>query len=433
MDGGGDEVTLCSLISLLKTEHPEKLASKPALSFPHPTVQDIESLESYPDLGVETISGLEKHNTGDSAFRPQHSTISSSENTVNNRRTPVAGFGKHSVLPPKSCLTRVVLQTPAKPNQKKKTVAFGKTVNVSQTVEGTSRLAKQKAEMNKYSKTSPAEVTNKENNDPTTIREDQQKVCNVLCCLSSVIDTTMEMKESIQVLTRQIQENEKNIEILKKEKEEMYVCMLLDHYTTVFMFKHQFDVDTDLDSLTLAELRRLMDKNPVFRQYVADIRAEEEEERKNYRIKQNKLDWDKNDGRQGEKCMQRTVEREAWQKDEDKRANKYDLSIISKSMFSSNLLIVADEVQLLRKNLLWNAVFTVLHHLECHHILLILITFFPIGAFLKNRMLMPMMMYNQYISRARVSAITHRDIKVHETAAEERRRLRRERRAKQKF
>lgn len=241
--------------------------------------------------------------------------------------------------PPRSCLTARSARpvVPAKFNLRKKTVAFGKTVNVSQTIEGTSRIARQRQAMRKSSLTKQetiAESCNKENEHKETDDEKDEK--------GSLLLVLNDVKSSLDVLKARDEARANELAAIRQAMDtrgkeiDLLRGMLADYFGRDYRLSlnakasssirreeaeeektkarsnannprspsprenrrfHRSplsikdvekagmrdDCDADeVDGITFKEFRRLLATNPALRQFVADIRQEEIDERNGY-------------------------------------------------------------------------------------------------------------------------------------------------------
>ncbi|KJH49664.1 hypothetical protein DICVIV_04210 [Dictyocaulus viviparus] len=240
----------------------------------------------------------------------------------------------HSQQQRKSCLSKnITTAAPARQTLKKKTVAFGKTVNVSQTIEGTSRLEKLAKLRNTMSKTKtlPEEpscnLENKENEPQDSGKKvEEQTLLDILKDVKSSLDALKirdeERAEELRSIREVVNERGKEIDLLRgmfadyigkecptsfESKESLSprgtkfegggVDRNIDidkvgkmnvdqplrrtnqrHHTspTTYSMKEKCEAEnSDGESITFEEFRRLLTKNPRLRRFVADIRAEE--------------------------------------------------------------------------------------------------------------------------------------------------------------
>ncbi|CAJ0590437.1 unnamed protein product [Cylicocyclus nassatus] len=243
---------------------------------------------------------------------------------------------KPSHPPRKPCLTRnnTTNIVPARLNLRKKTVAFGKTVNLSQTVEATSRASKLRRQMNKSTATQMplAEVEDKENKpiNQSEPNGEQSSLMEILKEVKSSLEALkahdVERAEEIRSIRRMVDDRGKEMDKLrgivadffgrdcprstdsqcypmpekKNEQEKSPSRKANDYknsssqspspqrYTPIRkeMGKTTRQPDrNDVDDVTFEEFRYFMTTNPAFRQYVADLRAEENEKRNSYRFR----------------------------------------------------------------------------------------------------------------------------------------------------
>ncbi|KAK6056355.1 hypothetical protein COOONC_06140 [Cooperia oncophora] len=130
----------------------------------------------------------------------------------------------HANRPRKSCLTKPTQPVvPARLNLKKKTVAFGHTVNVSQTIEGTSRLSKQKQAMNKSMQSTKATETvaeNKENEPEEPSTENKEaSLLDILKDIKTTLDVLKardeERADELRNVRRLVDERGKEVDVLR--------------------------------------------------------------------------------------------------------------------------------------------------------------------------------------------------------------------------
>lgn len=239
--------------------------------------------------------------------------------------------GSHSQPPRKSCLTQSVPAVlPARLNLKKKTVAFGKTVNVSQTIEGTSRFAKLRNIMDKNESLRREPVCdseNKENESQNSGKETEERTAllDILKDVKSSLDALKirdeERAEELRSIRQAVIERGKEVDLLRgmfadyigkdcprsfdsvgenvspkrsvrgetepsperigrKPQIRSSQRSNQPYYSSPTReLGSQFDSDpNDDDEITFEEFRRLLTTNPTLRQFVADIRAEESEQ-----------------------------------------------------------------------------------------------------------------------------------------------------------
>ncbi|WKY11631.1 hypothetical protein Q1695_003310 [Nippostrongylus brasiliensis] len=227
----------------------------------------------------------------------------------------------------KSCLTKPPPPLlPARLNLRKKTVAFGKTVNVSQTIEGTSKLSKQKQMMNKSALAKDVATTNenKENEEERHDSETESTVLDILKQVKSSLDTLQardeERASELRSIRRIVDERGKEVDLLRgmfadyigrdcprssdsklrslqrdsggngkptqsSRANETYVgnvspqrsnhrsySPIAGDSTTVS--RRECDPE-DVDDITFEEFRRLLRTNRALRHFVSDLRHEE--------------------------------------------------------------------------------------------------------------------------------------------------------------
>ncbi|ETN71902.1 hypothetical protein NECAME_14058 [Necator americanus] len=283
-------------------------------------------------------------------------SVPSAEKVVSNGSDNKSLFVKAQPHPPrKSCLTKNIDPkiVPARLNLKKKTVAFGKTVNVSQTIEGTSQLSKLKRQMKKEDtlKKEMSDTENKENNSngaeqPT----DEESLLDILKGVRSTLEGLKvrdeERAEELRSIRRMVDEKSKEIENLKgfladffskdcsrsvdllpynsskKHLEEMKssprkVDEELKDRSPQSPSHRRFSPsqrgagnavrrNTDpnnVDDISFEEFRRLITTNPALRQFVSDIIAEENDHHGSYishrrRSDRGDLPWRDGQGRE---------------------------------------------------------------------------------------------------------------------------------------
>ncbi|VDO33597.1 unnamed protein product [Haemonchus placei] len=252
-----------------------------------------------------------------------------------------------SKQPRKSCLSKTTQSVlPARLNLKKKTVAFGKTVNVSQTIEvprsailwlgGTSKLSKLKQAMNKslQSKENIApSAENKENEHEEAKDEPKDgSLLEILKDVKSSLDVLKardeERANELRNIRRIVDERGKEVDLLRgmfadyiskdgahssdskvasfakrnaqdedRSRANLNYGKFSRNPSPQRRHQHQHSPPTkstgkmgyrsdpdpdDVDGITFEEFKRLLKTNPALRQFVLDIRHEEYDQRTGY-------------------------------------------------------------------------------------------------------------------------------------------------------
>ncbi|EYC21645.1 hypothetical protein Y032_0019g3940 [Ancylostoma ceylanicum] len=252
-----------------------------------------------------------------------------------NQASPCPSPVKAPNRPPKkSCLTKNTTSNvvPARLNLKKKTVAFGKTVNVSQTIEGTSHSSKLKRQMNKTAASQPTmnDADNKENKPHDVVEQngEQGSLFDILKDVKSSLEALKardeERAEELRSIRRMVDDKGKEMDNLRgiladffskdcprsadslsytlsrkkpedtkspprraeKDKKNRSPSSPVRQYSPLPRDgKNLARRDPDpnnVDDITFEEFRRLITTNPALRQFVSDILAEEKEQRTGY-------------------------------------------------------------------------------------------------------------------------------------------------------
>ncbi|KIH53890.1 hypothetical protein ANCDUO_15967 [Ancylostoma duodenale] len=246
---GATDGPLCSLISYVVPPGLSRVPTvgpaevRPHTSVPIETVSAKKKQEVAPTPLAET-SPLPRHSTRPARPASQLPAIRATstgtnpsaplvDETVHNRNqispspSPVKGPSRP---PKKSCLTKNTTSNvvPARLNLKKKTVAFGKTVNVSQTIEGTSHSSKLKRQMNKTTALQPTlnDADNKENNPHEAVGQNgevtlpRSNVCTISCIpwlqQGSLFDILKDVKSSLEALRARDEERAEELRSIRR-------------------------------------------------------------------------------------------------------------------------------------------------------------------------------------------------------------------------
>ncbi|PIO65856.1 hypothetical protein TELCIR_12451, partial [Teladorsagia circumcincta] len=263
-----------------------------------------------------------------SASETTPTCVAQPEQVVSKPNKKLLNKSNEEAHPKKSCLTKTTQSViPARLNLRKKTVAFGKTVNVSQTIEGTSRLSKQKQAMNKSMQSKEVVATNTENkeNEPeesSGVNKEQTALLDILKDVKSSLDVLKardeERADELRNIRRLVDERGKEVDLLRgmfadylgkdcpqssdskvysltKREEDRYrpnanrdkfsrnpspQCRSKRLYSppprNATKVDPQRDSDSEeIDGITFEEFKRLLTTNPTLRQFVLDIRHEE--------------------------------------------------------------------------------------------------------------------------------------------------------------
>ncbi|CAD6186667.1 unnamed protein product [Caenorhabditis auriculariae] len=177
----------------------------------------------------------------------------------------------------KSCLSNPLARKPIPDHAAthKKTVAFGKTVNVSQTIEGTSRLAKKQQLLKKDQRRMSHE-------------DEGKSLKDVMEMVTSLKEAVKEQKEELKELKEERKEQTK-----KREEEMESIKQMLQSMQELLVGQMKINGESNkenqvaipkekprsqpkvLDSNILPVLERRMMTDPVFRQRIADIIADD--------------------------------------------------------------------------------------------------------------------------------------------------------------
>ncbi|KIH46430.1 hypothetical protein ANCDUO_23518, partial [Ancylostoma duodenale] len=344
---GATDGPLCSLISyvvppgLSRVPTVGPAEARPHTNAPIETVSAKNKQEVAPTPSAET-SPLLRHSTRPARPANQLPAIRAAstgtnppaplvDETVHNRNqtSPSPSPVKAPSRPPKkSCLTKNTTSNvvPARLNLKKKTVAFGKTVNVSQTIEGTSHSSKLKRQMNKATASQPTlnDTDNKENNPHEVVEQnvEQGSLFDILKDVKSSLEALRardeERAEELRSIRRLVDEKGKEMDNLRgiladffskdcprsaelsytlpkkksedtkspprrveKDKRNRSPNSPIRRYSPLPRDEKKLarrDPDpSNVDDITFEEFRRLIKTNPALRQFVSDILAEEKE------------------------------------------------------------------------------------------------------------------------------------------------------------
>uniref|UniRef100_A0A7I5EBV5 Protein kinase domain-containing protein n=1 Tax=Haemonchus contortus TaxID=6289 RepID=A0A7I5EBV5_HAECO len=239
--------------------------------------------------------------------------------------------------PRKSCLSKTTQSVlPARLNLKKKTVAFGKTVNVSQTIEGTSKLSKLRQAMNKslQSKENIAPSTDNKENEHEEAKDELRdgSLLEILKDVKSSLDVLKardeERADELRNIRRIVDERGKEVDLLRgmfadyiskdgahssdskvasfarrnagdedRSRANLNYGKFSRNPSPQRRHQHQHSPPTkstgrtgsrsdpdpdDVDGITFEEFKRLLKTNPALRQFVLDIRHEEYDQRTGY-------------------------------------------------------------------------------------------------------------------------------------------------------
>nr|CAG28316.1 spindle assembly abnormal protein 5, SAS-5 [Ancylostoma ceylanicum] len=348
---GGTDGPLCSLISYVVPPGLSRVPTvgpaevRPHTSAPIETVSAKNKQEVAAAPLTET-SPVPRHTTRPARLASNLPAIRAApagtnpsaplvDETVHNRNqtSPSLSPVKAPSRPPKkSCLTKNTTSNvvPARLNLKKKTVAFGKTVNVSQTIEGTSHSSKLKRQMNKTAVSQPTlnDADNKENSLRDVVEQGEQgSLFDILKDVKSSLEALRardeERAEELRSIRRLVDEKGKEMDNLRgiladffskdcprsaelsyslstkkpenakspprrveKDKRNRSPNSPIRRYSPLPRdgknLAHRDPGPNNVDDITYEEFRRLITTNPALRQFVSDLLAEEKEQRTGY-------------------------------------------------------------------------------------------------------------------------------------------------------
>ncbi|CAI5438275.1 unnamed protein product [Caenorhabditis angaria] len=188
------------------------------------------------------------------------------------KKVSIASQPKETVQGKKSCLSTNTSTNkdppPNHPALKKKTVAFGKTVNVSQTIEGTSRAARKSSENTK-------KMSNTANPETDWKSEMQKEIEEMKKELLEITEKKQEaniseIKNMMVNLFQEYSAKPKSIEAEPKKTTKMTSA------------RYVFKKDGVLNSEAIEILEKRTRNDPIFRQQIDDVLADAEYETKKY-------------------------------------------------------------------------------------------------------------------------------------------------------